>query len=119
MRLIGLFWSLLEGDSPLLLEEPELSLQPAIVGKLPSLIARLQRETGRQVFISTHSPDLLAERSIGGEETLLLAPDPEGTKVHAAARVREVRDLLKAGLSVADAVVPRTAPPNVHQLSLW
>jgi predicted ATPase len=27
LRLIGLFWSLLEGDSPLLLEEPELSLK--------------------------------------------------------------------------------------------
>jgi len=119
LRLIGLFWSLLEGDSPLLLEEPELSLQPAIVSRLPSLIARLQRERGRQVFISTHSPDLLSERSIGGEETLLLIPHSEGTKVQAAARIREVRDLLKAGLSVADAVVPRTAPPNVRQLSLW
>ena len=119
LRLIGLFWSLLEGDSPLLLEEPELSLQPAIVSRLPSLIARLQRERGRQVFISTHSSDLLSERSIGGEETLLLIPHSEGTKVQAAARIREVRDLLKAGLSVADAVVPRTAPPNVRQLSLW
>lgn len=119
LRLIGLFWSLLEGESPLLLEEPELSLQPAIVSKLPSLIARLQRETGRQVFISTHSPELLSERSIGGEETLLLIPDPEGTVVQVAGKVREVRDLLKSGLSVADAVVPRTAPPNVNQLSLW
>jgi len=119
LRLIGLFWSLLEGDSPLLLEEPELSLQSAIVSKLPSLIARLQRETGRQVFISTHSPDLLSERGIGGEETLLLVPDREGTGVHTAASIREVRDLLKAGLSVADAVVPRTAPPDVNQLSRW
>jgi len=119
LRLIGLFWSLLEGDSPLLLEEPELSLQPAVVSKLPSLIARLQRETGRQVFISTHSPDLLSERGIGGEETLLLVPDPEGTKVQVAASIREVRDLLKCGLSVADAVVPRTAPRSLSQLSLW
>ena len=119
LRLIGLFWSLLEGDSPLLLEEPELSLHPGLVSKLPSLIARLQRERGRQVLISTHSPDLLSERSIGGEETLLLIPDQEGTKVQSAASIREVRDLLRAGLSVADAVVPRTAPPNVNQLSLW
>lgn len=119
LRLIGLFWSLLEGESPLLLEEPELSLQPAIVGRLPSLIARLQRETGRQIFISTHSPDLLSDRGIGGEETLLLIPDPEGTTVQAAASTRGVRELLKGGLSVADAVVPRTAPPNVNQLSLW
>jgi predicted ATPase len=35
-RLIGLLWSLLETDSLLLLEEPELSLNSAIVSNLPS-----------------------------------------------------------------------------------
>ena len=35
LRLLALFWSLLEGDSVLLLEEPELSLNPSIVKKLP------------------------------------------------------------------------------------
>lgn len=37
LRLIGLFWSLLDGDSPLLLEEPELSLHSEIVSKLPGI----------------------------------------------------------------------------------
>ena len=42
LRLIGLLWSILEGNSVLLLEEPELSLHSAIVQILPSLIWRLQ-----------------------------------------------------------------------------
>lgn len=119
LRLIGLFWSLLEGDSPLLLEEPELSLHSAIVSRLPSLIARLQRERARQVLMSTHSGDLLSEKGIGGEETLLLVPDREGTKVELASSNRELRDLLRSGLSVADAALPRTAPPTVSQLTLF
>jgi predicted ATPase len=44
LRLIGLLWSLLESDSLLLLEEPELSLNTAIVKKLPALIYRLQKQ---------------------------------------------------------------------------
>jgi predicted ATPase len=37
LRLIGLLWTLLEGQGLLLLEEPELSLHTAIVEKLPEL----------------------------------------------------------------------------------
>lgn len=51
IRLIGLFWSLLEGEAPLLLEEPELSLHSAIIRKLPGLFAKLQRKRKRQLFI--------------------------------------------------------------------
>ncbi|MCI0494984.1 AAA family ATPase, partial [candidate division KSB1 bacterium] len=47
LRLIGLLWSLLESDSLLLLEEPELSLNTAIVKKLPALIYRLQKQKNR------------------------------------------------------------------------
>ncbi|MEK7409685.1 MAG: AAA family ATPase [Acidobacteriota bacterium] len=119
LRLIGLFWSLLEGDAPLLLEEPELSLHSAVVSKLPAVIHRLQRTRRRQILISTHSFDLLSERGIGGEEVLLLTPDREGTKVEAASSVREVRELLEAGLSPADATLPRTAPANLDQLCLF
>lgn len=44
LRLIGMLWSLLEGESPLLLEEPELSLNAGIVSKIPALIYRIQRQ---------------------------------------------------------------------------
>lgn len=119
LRLIGLFWSLLEGESPLLLEEPELSLHPGIVGRLPALIYRLQRRNRRQILLSTHSPDLLSERGIGGEEVLVLTPDREGTKVELASSNQVVRDLLDSGLSVADAALPRTVPPLLGQLTLF
>lgn len=119
LRLIGLLWSLLEGESPLLLEEPELSLNAGIVSKIPALIYRVQRQKKRQIFISTHSYDLLSDKGIGGKEVVTLTPGVEGTSVTVAASIREVQDLLKGGMSVADAVLPRTTPPNVSQLELF
>ncbi len=119
IRLIGLFWSLLEGDAPLLLEEPELSLHAEIIKKLPALFARLQRKRRRQLFISTHSWDLLADKGIGGEEILMLSPSKDGTEVILASSDADVRSLLDAGLSVADAALPRTAPPHLLQLDLF
>ncbi|HXS77105.1 MAG TPA: AAA family ATPase [Terracidiphilus sp.] len=118
IRLIGLFWSLLDGDAPLLLEEPELSLHSGIISKLPELFFKLQRQRRRQLFVSTHSGDMLSQKSIGGEEVLVLTPDKEGTVVEAASSIKEVRDLLDSGLSVADAVLPRTTPGNLSQLDL-
>lgn len=119
LRLIGLFWALLDGDTPLLLEEPELSLHSAIVALLPRLIHRLQRQRGRQVFMSTHSADLLSDKGIGGEEVLILTPFPEGTVVKVASSVLEVRSLLEAGASIADVALPRTRPKGLGQLSLF
>jgi predicted ATPase len=119
IRLIGLFWSLLEGDAPLLLEEPELSLHSEIVKRLPALFARLQRKSKRQLFISTHSWDLLSEKGIGGEEVVMLTPGQDGTNAKLASSVEEVRVLLEAGLSIADAALPRTIPPQLSQLDLF
>jgi predicted ATPase len=119
LRLIGLFWSLLDGDSPLLLEEPELSLHSGIVAKLPALFYRLQRKKRRQVFVSTHSGDLLSDMSIGGEEVIVLQPDKEGTVAQAASSLDQVGALLEGGLSVADVVLPRTAPSHLGQLDLF
>lgn len=118
LRLIGLLWSLLEGESLLLLEEPELSLNSGIVRKLPSLLYRVQRQRKRQIILSTHSADLLSDKGIGGEEVLLLTPSVEGTRVDSAASIKEVRALLEAGLSIAEAALPRTVPSAVQQLPL-
>jgi len=116
LRLIGLFWSLLDGDSPLLLEEPELSLHSGIVSKLPELFFLMQRQKKRQLFVSTHSGDMLSQKSIGGEEVLILRPDKEGTVVKVASSIKAVKDLLDSGLSVADVILPLTAPGNLNQL---
>lgn len=119
LRLIGFLWALLDGDSLLLMEEPELSLHAGVVQKLPPLIWRIQSKKKRQVMISTHSADLLSDKGIGGEEVLLLTPDVEGTRVEQASSISEVRELLEAGLSVGEVAIPRTEPPRIKQLSLF
>lgn len=119
LRLIGLLWSLMDGDSLLLLEEPELSLNSGIVSGLPALIHRIQKLKKRQVILSTHSADLLSDRGIGGEEVLLLTPSVEGTKVDLASSIKDVKALLEGGLSVAEAALPRTTPPRANQLDLF
>jgi predicted ATPase len=120
LRLIGLLWALLDGDSLLLLEEPELSLHSEIVKKLPALIWRLQRQRGRQVVLSSHSADLFADAGVPPEEIVLLRPHgSEGTLVERAADRAEVMALLQSGLSMAEIVPPLTAPENAGQLSLF
>ena len=117
--MIGLFWALLDGDAPLLLEEPELSLHSEIVARLPGLFYRMQRKRRRQVFVTTHSGDLLSEKGISGDEVVVLTPNAEGTIAILGEDDPEVRNLLRSGLSVADAVLPRTAPSGLGQLDLF
>ncbi len=119
LRLMGVLWATMDGKGPLLLEEPELSLHPEIVRVLPQMLARLQRHTKRQVFLSTHSPDLLADTGIGLDEVLLFVPKKEGAAVLPAASLSDVRQLLDAGLSLADVVIPKTRPANPGQLALF
>ena len=117
LRLLGLLWALLESESVLLLEEPELSLNAGIVSQLAALISRMQRSRRRQVFVSTHSDALLTEQGIDGREVLLLTPAKEGTTVKIASDIEEVRVLLEAGLTVSEAVLSRAKPENTEQLS--
>ncbi|HVC92946.1 MAG TPA: AAA family ATPase [Pirellulales bacterium] len=119
LRLMGLLWITLSSNGPLLLEEPELSLHPEVVRYIPQMFARIQRRTGRQIMISTHAPELLRDEGIGLDEALLLEPGTEGTSVHCASEIAEVKDLLDSGLTLADAVVPRTRPSKAEQLSLF
>ena len=119
LRLMGLLWVAMEGGGPLLLEEPELSLHPEIVRYLSQMFARVQRRTGRQIILSTHSPDLLRDEGIGLDEVLLLRPGSEGTEVTPAGAFQEIRDLLQGGMTLADAVIPKTRPARADQLTLF
>ena len=119
LRLIGLFWSLLEGKFLLLLEEPELSLHTSIVKKLASILQRLQSPEKRQVILSTHSTDLLSDKGIGGEEVLLLNPTKEGTQIHKMSDIEEVRLLIEGGSSIADIILPYTEPPSINQMEFF
>lgn len=118
LRLIGLFWALLDGEAPLLLEEPELSLHAEIVKILPTLFSQVQRRTRRQMLISTHSWDLLSDQGIGANEAVLLHPDREGTVAILAADDPGILESLESGLTVADVVLPRTRPGDLDKLVL-
>ena len=119
LRLMALVWSLLDGDSLLLLEEPELSLHAGIVERLAGLLYRTQQKRNRQVLISTHSRELLSDEGIGGEEVLLLSPTNEGTEARVASGFRDIRSLLHADVSVGEAVIARTRPESIEQLDLF
>lgn len=119
LRLLGLLWSVLDGDGPLLLEEPELSLHPEVIRYVPQMMSRIQGQTGRQIVVSTHSTDLLHDDGIGLDEVLLLTPSEEGTEVKPAGEFADVRALLEGGVSLAEAVIPKTRPANAAQLTLF
>jgi predicted ATPase len=119
LRLMGLLWAVLDGKGPLLLEEPELSLHPEVVRHIPQMFARIQRRTGRQIILSTHSADLLRDEGIGLDEVFLLVPGKEGTEVNPADRFKEIRVLLEEGVSLPEAVIPHTRPAVAEQLSLF
>lgn len=119
LRLMGLLWALLDGTAPLLLEEPELSLHTGVVRFLAPMMARVSRKSGRQVIVSTHSSELLSDEGIPPEEVLMLVPTKEGTKVQVASESEQIRALVEGGLTIADAVLPRTVPQNTEQLSIF
>jgi len=119
LRLIALLWSIMANDGVLLLEEPELSLHTGIIQKLAALIWRMQQKAKRQIIISTHSTDLLLDKGIGGEETLLLTPHKEGTRVQQASRNQMIRTMLEAGMSVGEAALPVTEPEGIRQFGLF
>ena len=48
LRLFGLFWSLLGNNALLLLEEPEQSLNSAVVEQIPVMLYQLQRDSKRR-----------------------------------------------------------------------
>ena len=118
LRLLGIMWSLLEGDSLLLLEEPELSLNEAIVREIPALLWEIQRKAKyrRQIFITTHSQALLEHKSIDPREVLRLETSAEGTKVLPPSE--EDIKLVAAGYSVAEAMSSKSKPVHLEQISL-
>ena len=118
LRLVALLWSVMDGSGPLLIEEPELNLHPAVVKFLPQMLHRATARSKRQVFVSTHSSDFLVDEGIASDETLLLHPDENGTRVEVADADPTIRRLLEGGATIADAVLPRTAPQGEEQLAL-
>lgn len=120
LRLFGLLWSLFEGEGPLLMEEPELSLHSEVVRHLPGLVERVNRhrKTKRQLIVSTHSEEILSDPSISADEVLRLEPSQDGTLLRSPLDSPEETAQLRAGLTVADVILPKSAPINATQLEL-
>ncbi len=121
LRLIGLLWALQEGDGLLLLEEPELSLNDAIVEYIPIMVDRVlrSRKKGtflRQVVVSTHSDNLIATVR-DPASVLLLQPGENGT----TARPPDAEELqaMENGLNPAEVMLPRTRPERIEQMGLF
>lgn len=118
LRLIGFLFAMLEGNGIILLEEPEINLHPGIVAQIPEFIARMQRYKKRQVIVTTHSYDILSNEGIDGSEVLLLTNTNEGTTVDKISDIEDVRNILGAGFSVADVVIPRTKPTEIENMGI-
>jgi predicted ATPase len=119
LRLIGLLWSLQEGDGLLLLEEPELSLNDGIVEHIPLMIdrvLRLARMPSRQVLISTHSEVLMAQVSVA-QTVLLIEPGPNGSTIRSPSADEE--KAVENGLNAAEVLLPKTRAQKLDQLGLF
>lgn len=119
LRLIGLLWALQEGEGLLLLEEPELSLNDAIVEYIPLLIERVLRSRKkrlRQVVATTHSDNLIGAVN-DPASVLLLQPGENGT----IARAPDAGELMamESGLNAAEVLLPKTRPEHLEQMGLF
>jgi predicted ATPase len=119
LRLLGLLWSVTDGSGPLLLEEPELSLHPEVVRHIPQMFARVQRRSGRQIMVSSHSPEILNDSGVGFDEVLALIPQAEGTSVELLTDKPELAAMRSAGVELAEILRGLTAPRDASQLSLF
>ncbi|MGD8214270.1 AAA family ATPase [Aestuariimicrobium sp. Y1814] len=119
LRLIGLLWTIVSAPANggvLLLEEPELSLNSAVVRVLPTLLALAQRDANMQVIITTHSPELLDDEGVAAEEVLVLQVTDDGTRATPLDRIPDAGDQLAAELPLSDVVEQLIAPESLTGL---
>ncbi|MDO5681654.1 MAG: AAA family ATPase [Propionibacteriaceae bacterium] len=116
LRLIGLLWTLVSAPANrgvLLLKEPELSLNAAIVRMLATMLAVAQRDATMQVLLSTHAPELLDDEGVLPREILVLRVTGDGSSAQLLSEIDEVADELAADLPKSDAVQSLVAPPEL------
>jgi predicted ATPase len=118
LRFIGLLWALLDGTGPLLIEHPEQSLHPAVVRYLPGMVWRAPRWSRRQVFVSTHSAEMILDEGIGLDEVLILQPGEHGTSIWGAFELVDIRILREGGMPLTDIIRPWTAPKDAYEIAL-
>lgn len=124
LRLLGIFWAIFEKStksSIILIEEPEISLNPGIVEFLPRLIHQLQRNQRLQVIITTHSDDMLSE-PIMEEDVFLIKNSDSGSSIVPLMSYGEVAISLKSGFTLQEIgkeLTKSTFTPLGHNLKLF
>ena len=118
LRLIGFLFAMLDGNGIILLEEPEINLNSGIVEQMPEFIASIQRGRKRQIFVTTHSYEMLSNKGINMSEVLVLDTSNEGTVVKAVSDFPTLKSIINAGFSVGDAVIPYVKPHTVSQMNV-
>ena len=119
LRLIGLLWTVVSAPATggvLLLEEPELSLNSAIVKTLPSVLATAQRDRELQVVLSTHAPELLDDEGVLADEVLVLRVTSDGTTAALLSEIEEVRGDVAAELPTSDIAQGLISPADLGGL---
>jgi len=92
------------------MEEPELSLHNEVVKHLPQAMVRVMKKTNRQLFISTHSHEMLEDEGISPNEVLMLVPTQEGTQINSGNEDPTIVAVADAGGSIADIALSKTSP---------
>lgn len=119
LRLMSILWLLQErGNAPLLLEEPELSLNEEIVAQLPRIMSSVKSKSrrGRQIIITTHSHALLSNSGIDPAGIVILTPSDDGSSMRGVSQ-NEVA-ALSAGLTPAEAVLPNARRTGQLEFSI-
>lgn len=119
LRLIGLLWTVIRTPSTggvLLLEEPELSLNSAIVRTLPTVLAAAQRDRDLQVMLSTHAPELLDDEGVLPREVLVLRVTGDGTQAYLLSDIEEVAGEVAADLPKSEIVDGLVSPADLSGL---
>lgn len=119
LRLIGLLWTVVSAPANggvLLLEEPELSLNAAIVRTLPAVLAAAQRDRDLQVVLSTHAPELIDDEGVLPDEVLVLQVTNDGTVATLLSELADVANEVEAELPNSDIVQSLIAPQELGGL---
>jgi predicted ATP-dependent endonuclease of OLD family len=81
------------------------------------MFAQLQRRTGRQIIVSSHSPEILNDSGIGNDEVLVLLPKSEGTAAQLLSENEAATALRSSGVELAEILRGLTAPEHADKLA--
>jgi predicted ATPase len=99
LRVLGLLLAILQPERPsvVAIEEPELTVHPAVMELLVQVLLDASRR--QQVLVSTHSPELLDYEELRDEQIRVVTVENNATKIAPLSRV--TRDVIRSQLYTA------------------